>query len=62
MGNYWIWIWASLGFGLVSAALYTLICWRRGRRGLAKRFAGSAVLYALTGLAICRVLWFLFAG
>lgn len=61
MGNKWIWILASIAYGLISAILYTWICYRSGHRRLRLRLLLSAAAYTLFGLAVCRVLWALFA-
>lgn len=61
MGDKWIWIAASLAYGIVSGLTYALICLRKGRKGFLRRFAVWSALYATFGLILCRILWALFS-
>lgn len=60
MGSKWIWIIASVAFGLVSGGVYA---WLRRKDGKSlRRWALWSVIYTGIGLAICRVLLVIFAG
>lgn len=63
MGSYYIWIAASVAYGLLSGAIYTALRGRKEpeRRFSLRRFLVSSAIYALVALMICRVLWVIFS-
>lgn len=60
MGSKWIWIAASVAFGLLSGMIYTFFKRHDGKMML--RFGISAAAYTVWGLVLCRIIWVLFAG
>ncbi|MDE6146323.1 MAG: hypothetical protein K2O38_05515 [Muribaculaceae bacterium] len=58
MGSKYIWICASIAYGILSGLIYALIARHRRYKGsFWRRFIVWSVIYTVAGLAICRVLW-----
>ena len=58
MGNKYIWIMASVAYGIISAVVYALIARHRKFKGnFWRRLIVWFVIYTVVGLALCRVLF-----
>ncbi len=58
MGNKYIWIFASVAYGIIAGLVYALIARHRGFRGnFWRRLIVWTVIYTLVALAICRVMF-----
>lgn len=61
MGSKYIWILASVGFGVLTGLVYSLICLAKHRKGFWRRLIVWTTLYTIGALVFCRLLWALFA-
>ncbi len=61
MGDKWIWIYASIGYGVLTALIYSFLCHLKGAKGFIRRCIIWSLLFTAFGLIVCRILWAIFA-